>query len=166
MEAKEVEVMDWYPLAISYAKKYRHKSPMQDLIQQGMVGVILAAKTYDGTTTFQSWAGLHIRREIQRLVYTDLQRNQYRAKEVPIEPHMIEELMGTGDDGIFEQMYTNEFILSLPLAHREREFFMDMVEYGRLEGGKMYMDRTGMTRQGMGLQRAKILTIAEECYAV
>ena len=139
-----------------------------DAIQAGMLGLVIANQQYDTESakkwSFMSVALMHIRREIQTLLFTDVKSKTLRNKEAPLSPEMVIELLGCRQDNGLLAVDVREFCDKLPLDPREKKFFSNIVEHGRREAGLMYMQETGMTRQGMGLRRRQVVNTAACLY--
>ena len=166
-----MDILQWRPLVLKVCKRYSGSLRVngyeyEDGIQAGMLGLVLADKAYEegGKWSFMSIAMMHIRREITRMIFTDVKAGTVRNKEAPLSPEMVVELSGAKRDVHLSAYEVEEFCNQLPLDERERRFFKNIVESGKMEAGRAYMQETGMTKQGMGLRRRQVVNTAACLY--
>ncbi len=169
-----MDILDWRPLVLNMCARYawairENNLSFDDAIQAGMLGLVIADKDYVGEVaekwSFMSIALMRIRNEIQTLLFSDVKSSTFRNKEAPISPEMVITLSGADNDIMISNYDVEEFCDKLPLEDREKDFFRDIVEYGSLAAGKIYRDKTGMSRAGMGLRRKQVVNAAACLYS-
>lgn len=165
---EQIKPQDWTILAHKWANIYRTQGEYDDLFQQAMLGIVKASQSFKGKCSFQGWASFFIRKELQALLYTDVKSGAKRHRlETPLSPNSEDFSTAIAvPSSVEDELFVSEFLTLLPLEVREKEFFKEILEHGTAVAGVRYQERHGMTRQGMGLQRRKILKVAAEAYNV
>jgi hypothetical protein len=171
-----LDVMDWRNLVFKIANKYTsarqgQRIPEEDLIQAGMLGLVLAKKAWlasDQKLTFMSYGMVQVRNEVQKLLFSDVGSSTIRNKEAPVSPEiamlLLEDSQKDRGDLAGGWLLVHDFIDSLPIDDRERRLFRNTVEHGKDEATRMYMDETGMSRMGAYLRRKQTIEVARQCY--
>lgn len=152
--------LDWTALAFRYAYQYKsvgsYHHDIEDLFQTAMIGVLIASRTYDESKgfTFQAHASNHIRRELQRLLYKDVQSGSLVIKDTPADMEWYE-LPHLPSDSLEYDVLIKE--LAERLSPEMRKYFNICLDFDSTDANNWIMESLGITRQAAYLRKNAML---------